>query len=90
MNKTNTHNNNMGDADFRIQDESEMSDLDKKIIAVVKNPIYLATDGGCPINDVYKILKDIDMHDIKDAIQRLSDDGQLYSTIDDEHFKPTH
>jgi len=75
-----------GDVDI---DENEMSDLEKKIIAVVKNPVYSTTEGGCHINEVFRTLKD-NMNDIKEAMQRLSDDGQLYSTIDDEHFKPTH
>jgi len=78
--------NGSGDVD----EENEMSELEKKILGLVKNPIYLTTDEGCHVEEVLRKLSQFQPNDIKSAIQRLSDDGQLYSTIDEEHYKPTH
>jgi len=90
-NNTNSHLSggifSTGDVDI---EESEMTDLEKKIMAVIKSPMYSSTDGGCHIDEVFRNLKDVHINDIKEAILRLSDDGQLYSTIDEEHYKPTH
>lgn len=73
-----------------IDEDNEMSELEKKIITVVKSPIYVSSDKGCHINDIYKALTQYDMNEIKESVLRLSEDGQLYSTLDDQHFKPTH
>ncbi|ETO05362.1 hypothetical protein RFI_32036 [Reticulomyxa filosa] len=66
-------NINTGDVD----EDTEMTDLEKRIITVVKNPTFLASDGGCHINDVFKALSQYNLNEIKEAIQRLSEDGQL-------------
>jgi len=87
---TNTHLSGATLGTGDIDEDVEMNDLERKIISVIKNPIYSSTDGGCHIEEVFKDLPQYGVNDIKEAVQRLSDDGQLYSTIDDEHFKPTH
>lgn len=47
------------------------------------------TDGGCSVSSVVAHLSHLTFHQVQEAIQMLSNDGHLYSTIDEEHYKTT-
>jgi replication factor A2 len=46
---------------------------------------------GMSINDVNRLAKtkNISTHRVQEIVNALALDGQLYSTVDDSHFKPT-
>lgn len=47
------------------------------------------SDAGCSISKVASQLSSYTHLQIQEAVVQLSDDGHIYSTIDDEHFKTT-
>ena len=49
------------------------------------------TDGGCSVSSVASSLAQLGLSyaQVQEAIQQLSNDGHLYSTIDEEHYKTT-
>jgi replication factor A2 len=47
------------------------------------------TEVGASIADVAKILKTVPEKAIRDAVDELSSEGHIYSTVDDDHFKAT-
>lgn len=63
-----------------------MSALHSQIANIIKNNI---TDVGASIADVSKHLRGVPEKAIRDAVEFLSGEGHIYSTIDDDHFKAT-
>lgn len=47
------------------------------------------TDTGVHLEEVYNKLQHINRKDIHKAIETMSEEGHLYSTIDENHFKST-
>ena len=48
-----------------------------------------ATDVGRSFPQVAAALPALSLAQVQDATAQLANDGHLYSTIDEEHFKPT-
>ncbi|XP_063901165.1 replication protein A 32 kDa subunit-like [Zophobas morio] len=44
---------------------------------------------GVPIQSIIQELRHSNEYEIRNAVEFLSNEGHIYSTIDDEHFKPT-
>ncbi|CAK8691180.1 unnamed protein product [Clavelina lepadiformis] len=45
--------------------------------------------GGMSITEIRSTLKGLNLNRIKEALDFLSNEGHIYSTVDDEHFKST-
>ena len=52
-----------------------------------------ANQEGLPLQSALQILRtkgvNLQPHELLNHVRQLCDDGRLYSTIDDEHHKPT-
>lgn len=57
-----------------------------QIATIIKNS---ASEVGASIAEVSRHLKGVPEKAIRDAIEFLSGEGHIYSTIDDDHFKAT-
>ena len=59
--------------------------------------MVLSTISGCTMDQgisIYELMKKVGQHgfgekNIKAAVEFLCNEGHIYSTIDDEHFKST-
>jgi len=67
---------------------SEMSVRDQVLHAFATGP-DAGSDGGCSVQSVVSALSHLSFGQVQEAIQQLSNDGHLYSTIDEEHYKTT-
>jgi len=61
----------------------------KKIFRFINQAEIKNNEEGASIDQIYSAMHDEDVNDIREAIERLSTEGQLYTTIDEEHFKCT-
>jgi len=73
---------------FNEGKESDVgNDVQNQVMSVFNKDIL--SDTGTSIVAVCDQLSHLTRHDIQKAIEFLSDEGHLYSTIDEEHFKST-
>jgi replication factor A2 len=63
------------------------NELQEKILAVIT--ANDSTDEGCHVKLVFQALPDVNIDDIRTAVDEMSTGGVLYSTIDEEHYKST-
>jgi len=61
--------------------------LQNKILAVIRSPEYQNSETGCDVSVLFSKLGNEDVNAIRTAIDVLSDNGMIYSTVDDEHYK---
>jgi len=61
----------------------------KKIFRFINQPDIRNTEEGASVEQIFTAMNDEDVNDIREAIERLSSEGQLYTTIDEEHYKCT-
>jgi len=61
--------------------------LQNKILAIIRSPEYENSETGCDVSVLFKKLGNEDVNAIRTAIDVLSDNGMIYSTVDDEHYK---
>ncbi|KAJ1281737.1 hypothetical protein BS78_04G328400 [Paspalum vaginatum] len=62
------------------------TDLDKQVLAIFREPANIESEHGVHIDEVIKRFK-LPEKTIRDAIRYHEDNGNIYSTIDDNHFK---
>ncbi|XP_041359502.1 replication protein A 32 kDa subunit-like [Gigantopelta aegis] len=63
-----------------------LSPLQSQLQLIIKNN---PSDTGASIHDICKELRNISGKEIRDAVEFLSSEGHIYSTIDDDHYKAT-
>lgn len=63
-----------------------LSSLNKQVATVIRNS---NSDLGISISEVARHLKGAPEKAIREAVEFLSSEGHIYSTIDDDHFKAT-
>lgn len=87
MEENNKGNSMMGNAMEVDMDGDDVSNLDKRIISFVKTPAFMDSEEGASIEQIFEAFHDVDMNDVREAVERLSNGGELYTTISEEHFK---
>lgn len=94
-NKNNTNNNNLTNNGNTTNDSehhsviNNLNDLQKKIYFMVKS--NNGNDEGTYIDTlVEKFGTKNDINSIRDALDELTNEGILYTTFDEEHFKTTN
>ena len=93
----NQSNDNKNDHDMNTMNKKNMdissdeddcfSTIQKKILDIINAPSNNKNEIGCNVEMIFKKLSDQDDNTIKEAIDFLSDEGYIYSTIDDHHYK---
>jgi len=61
--------------------------IQQMVLKVVKSPQFANSETGCNVQNIYDKLPNENMQDLKDAIDSLAEQGVMYSTLDDEHYK---
>jgi len=85
-NNNNNNNNNPINTSIPLNTLS-VSTLEQKILSIVSSPHFISTDAGCFIEDLFKVLPNENVTRIRESIEKLLEEGTLYTTIDDEHIK---
>ncbi|KAF6142313.1 hypothetical protein GIB67_023338 [Kingdonia uniflora] len=67
---------------------SGIQGLDKRIMDYLNQPIHLGRESGIHRNEFVQQLK-VPMDRINHSLKSLEEEGQIYSTIDDDHFRST-
>ena len=76
-------------ANFAAGAEAHLSgftNVHKQVQAAIR--ANQASDG-CPLQTVFDKLGGVDKTQIRNAIEFLSNEGHIYSTVDDDHFMTT-
>jgi len=82
LNNNGGYNNGMG-----MNQDDGRSNIQQKVLAVVRSPEFVNSETGCNVQNIFQKLPSEDRQAIKDAIDMLAEEGVMYSTLDDEHFK---
>jgi len=81
QNPNNKFNNNFNN--------NNSNDLQQKVLDVISSSRFASAEG-CFIEDLLHILQNEDKNEIQEAIKQLMEDGRVYTTIDDDHIKPSN
>jgi len=63
-----------------------LSPLQSQVQIIIRSD---QSEGGCSIDDICQQLRSVAPKAIRDAIEFLSSEGHIYSTIDEEHYQAT-
>lgn len=66
----------------------ELKDLDQMVMDILQQPANLTKEKGVHVGELVQRLN-IPREKIMSSIKALEDEGLVYSTIDDEHYKST-
>jgi len=61
--------------------------LHQMILKVVKSPEFAHNETGCNVNNIFQRLPNENVQAIREAIDILAEEGIMYSTVDEEHYK---
>merc|ERR1719228_2022710 len=61
--------------------------IQQMVLKVVRSPEFVNSETGCNVQNIFQKLPNEDRNAIKDAIDMLAEEGVMYSTLDDEHYK---
>jgi len=85
MQNNNQHNTNPS---VIISNHDNFTPLQSQVLRIFETESG-QSDQGTSLQDVISRLPSHSPTDIRRAIEFLSDEGHLYSTVDEEHFKST-
>lgn len=68
-------------------DNGQFSNVQQRVLDIFSRD---QSDAGSSISAVCNEMSGVSMSDIRSAVDFLTEEGHLYSTIDDDHFKATH
>jgi len=81
-------NNNNGGWNNNQGMDSGRDPLQQAVLNVVKHPQHANSETGCHVDRIFeKLQPQYDRQTILDSINTLSEEGAMYSTLDEEHFK---
>jgi len=73
-----------------VEDLSNTAALERAVLKLfMDDAASSASEQGTSVQTLYKALPSVAPNDIRRAVDHLSEEGHLYSTIDEDHFKPT-
>merc|ERR1712244_40326 len=61
--------------------------LKGSVLNIFAHPQWAKDETGCNVESVFAALSNEDVNEIRAAIDELCNDGHIYSTIDDDHYK---
>ena len=79
---------------FTPMDTGNMSSIPDQGLSGVQKQVYeiitsYKNDLGISSSEIKAVLPSVSQTEVKKAIDFLADEGHIYSTIDDDHFKST-
>merc|ERR1712157_207253 len=94
MGMNNSNNGGGGFGNQNNQQQQQMnsgfqgvSGLKGQVLQIIAHPQYGNSETGCNVETVFSSLSNQDVNAIREAIDDLCNDGHIYSTIDDDHYK---
>lgn len=67
-----------------------MDECQKRVHAIFEEPQSMAAEVGLHVDDVARRMTGFSKVQVKDAVEFLVNEGLIYSTIDDDHYKSTN
>jgi len=61
--------------------------LHQMILKVVKSPEFAHNETGCNVQSIFQKLPNENVQNIREAIDIMAEEGIMYSTVDEEHYK---
>jgi len=61
--------------------------IQQMVLKIVKSPEFANSETGCNVNSIFDKLPNENVQSIREAIDMLAEEGVMYSTLDDEHYK---
>jgi len=61
--------------------------IQQMVLKVVRSPEFVNSETGCNVQSIFQKLPNENAQDIREAIDQLAEEGVMYSTLDDEHYK---
>merc|ERR1712154_223988 len=61
--------------------------LKQKVYQLISHPQWTNSETGCNVETIFQQLNNEDVNEIRTIIDELSNEGQIYSTLDDDHYK---
>jgi len=61
--------------------------LKQKVYQLISHPQWTNSETGCNVETIFQQLSNEDVNEIRTIIDELSTEGQIYSTLDDDHYK---
>eukprot|EP00252_Welwitschia_mirabilis_P001719 TRINITY_DN11648_c0_g1_i4.p1 TRINITY_DN11648_c0_g1~~TRINITY_DN11648_c0_g1_i4.p1 ORF type:complete len:280 (+),score=55.24 TRINITY_DN11648_c0_g1_i4:143-982(+) len=86
----NYSNHNLYTGPTHVPSNVSKEDLPTKVQSIFEEPQNLQIEQGIHVNEIAKRLPAYSRKQIMDAISFLSNEGTIYSTIDDDHYKSTN
>lgn len=73
-----------------VADGGSMNECQKRVHAVFEEPANLKIEAGLHVDEVARRVVGFSKKQVRDAIEFLVNEGLIYSTIDDDHYKSTN
>merc|ERR1712129_187465 len=86
-NNGNQYNNNNGNGGGMMGGGGGPQTLKQKVMAIIGRPQWTQSETGCNVETIFQQLSNEDVNEIRTAIDDLSNEGMIYSTLDDDHYK---
>ena len=88
-NSGNNHNNNHNQMSNMNNGNNHngVTGLKGSVLSIIAHPQWEQSETGCNVETVFTSLSNEDVNEIRAAIDELSMEGHIYSTIDDDHYK---
>ncbi|KAL2644861.1 hypothetical protein R1flu_012448 [Riccia fluitans] len=87
--RSNISNQYMAPASMPVGSNS-VNECQKRVHALFDEPANLAIEQGLHVDEVARRMTGFTKQQVKDAIEFLVNEGFIYSTIDDDHYKSTN
>lgn len=84
----NSNNNNINQQQQQWNNQNQGGGgLKGNVLSIFAHPQWKNNETGCNVESVFAALSNEDVNEIRAAIDELCNDGHIYSTIDDDHYK---
>ncbi|EFJ17203.1 hypothetical protein SELMODRAFT_421246 [Selaginella moellendorffii] len=67
-----------------------MSECQRRVQAVFEEPSVKESEQGLHVDEIARRITGFSKKQVRDAVEFLVNEGYVYSTVDDEHFKSTN
>ena len=68
----------------------DASPLELRVLDCIEHPSLTQSEDGISLNDIIVRLSSDDVTSIRGAVDSLLNEANIFTTIDDDHFKSTY
>ena len=81
------NNNSNGVSGIRGGMRGGQHNLKQKVYTMIAHPQWTNSENGCHIETIFQQFIHENLNVLRSVIDELSNEGLIYSTVDDDHFK---